>query len=115
MKLRLSDAQREVLKSLLSGYPLCEFMTFDPRQGTYRTLGEYVPAKLNYVLSVPCTIGSTTKRIGYRTFWVLFKNNLIRPSRYKGSLSPQSGITGFEITEHGLRIVRTKIARRTVK
>jgi len=66
----------------------------------FRTLGTRVPAKLNYVLT-----DTTTKRVGYKTFRFLFKNNLITPSKYKGSLSPQDGITQFYITEHGYKLL----------
>ena len=89
--MRLTKAQHEILFRISRGQPFCEFLTLDPRKMTFRTLGEFVPAKLNYVLG--------DKRVGYKTFWVLFKHNLITPSKYKGSLSPQDGITQFHITE----------------
>jgi hypothetical protein len=94
--MRLTKAQREILTAIRNGAPFCEYLTPDPDRMFFRTLGERVPAKLNYVLTV-----ETTKVVGYKTFWVLFKNNLITPSKYKGSLSPQDGITQFHITPRG--------------
>jgi hypothetical protein len=90
---KLSKVQQKVLKKMRNGEPFCEFLTFDPRRLAFRTLGQFVPAKLNYVLG--------GERVKYQTFWVLFKNNFIQPSKYKGSLSPQDGITQFSLTERG--------------
>jgi hypothetical protein len=95
--MKLSVAQFDVLMAIKNGKPFCEFMTPDPRQLAFRTLGEYVPAKLNYVLD--------GKRIRYRTFWVLFKHNFIYPSKYKAGLSPQNGIKQFHLTARGLEVV----------
>ncbi len=97
MKIRLSFAQRDVLERILGGQPFCEYLTPDPRRLAFRTLGEYVPGKLNYVLN--------GKRVGYRTFWILFKSNLIAPNKYKGGVSPQNGITQFHITRRGWEIL----------
>ena len=91
--MRLTKAQLETLLAIRDGKPFCEYMTPDRRRLFFRTLGEYVPAKLNYILD--------GKRVGYRTFWTLFKSNLISPSKYKGSPSPQDGITQFYLTERG--------------
>jgi len=94
--MRLSRLQLAVLRAVRGGAPLVEYMTPDRRRYWFRTLGAYVPAKLNYILD--------GRRIPYRTFWVLFKNNLITPSKYKGSPSPQDGLTGFHLTERGYAI-----------
>jgi len=99
--MRLTKAQREILTAIKNGAPFCEYLTPDPDRLFFRTLGDTVPhAKLNYVLT-----DGTTKRVGYKTFWVLFKNNLITPSKYRGSLSPQDGITQFHITERGYNLL----------
>jgi hypothetical protein len=96
-QMRLSKAQREVLTMIRDGKPFCEFLTPDRSRLFFRTLGSTVHAKLNYVVD--------GRRVGYKTFWVLFKHNLIQPSRYKGGLSPQNGITQFHLTERGLSMV----------
>ena len=99
--MRLSKAQREILTAIRGGAPFCEYLTPDPDRMFFRTLGERVPAKLNYVLT-----DTTTKRVGYKTFWFLFNNNLITPSKYKGSLSPQDGITQFHMTQRGYELLQ---------
>lgn len=92
--MKLSSAQRKVLHTMLKeGIPLCEFLTPDTRRLFFRTLGDTVTARLNYVLS--------DKRVSYLTFRSLFKANLIEANKYRGSLSPQSGITGYHLTPHG--------------
>jgi hypothetical protein len=91
--MRLSKSQLAILLAVRGGAPLVEYMTPDRRGLWFRTLGEYVPAKLNYILD--------GRRVSYRTFWVLFKSNLIEPSKYKGSPSPQDGLTGFHLTLRG--------------
>lgn len=99
--LKLSPAQRRILRTMLSdGKPLCEFLTPDTRRLFFRTLGDTVQARLNYVLD--------DKRVPYQTFRVLFKRNLIAPSKYRGSLSPQSGIVGYHVTEWGRRVLGFK-------
>lgn len=95
--MRLSKPQLAVLTAVRGGAPLVEYMTPDRRKLFFRTLGEYVPAKLNYILD--------GRRVSYRTFWKLFKFNLITPSKYKGSPSPQDGLTGFHLTERGYHVV----------
>jgi hypothetical protein len=99
--MRLSKAQRKVLTAIRDGAPFCEYLTPDRDRLFFRTLGDRVHAKLNYVLT-----DGTTKRIGYKTFWFLFKHNLITPSKYKGSLSPQDGITQFHITQRGYELLQ---------
>lgn len=91
--MKLSKLQLAVLRAIRGGAPLVEYMTPDRRKYWFRTLGAYVPAKLNYILD--------GRRVPYRTFWKLFKFNLITPSKYKGSPSPQDGLTGFHLTERG--------------
>jgi hypothetical protein len=100
--MKLTKAQREILTAIRGGAPFCEYLTPDHDRLFFRTLGDKVPAKLNYVLT---TEGSTL-RVGYKTFWVLFKNNLITPSKYRGSLSPQDGITQFHITQRGYELLQ---------
>jgi len=95
--MRLSRAQREVLKNLMDGKPLVEYMTPDHSQLFFRTLGDKVRAKLNFM--------QDGKRVGYRTFWVLFKHNLITQNRYKGTPSPQDALTGYKITQRGWEIL----------
>jgi hypothetical protein len=96
--MKLSKEQRRVLNAILNGEPFCEFLTPDPRQLAFRSLGEYVPGRLNYVLK--------GKRVRYQTFRFLFKNNLITPGEYQGSFSPQSGITQFFLTVRGWDILQ---------
>lgn len=103
--MRLTKAQREILTAIRNGAPFCEYLTPDRDRMFFRTLGETVHAKLNYVLT-----DGTTKRVGYKTFLVLFKNNLIQPSKYRGSLSPQDGITQFHITERGYNLLGKSFA-----
>jgi hypothetical protein len=88
--MRISKTQLETWKAIRDGKPFYEFLT----------LGEFVPARLNYVLD--------GKRVGYRTFWKLFKFNLITKSRYKGDFSPQRGITQFYLTPRGAEVCQRK-------
>jgi hypothetical protein len=39
----------------------------------FRTLGENIPARLNYII----TLDTAGKRVSYKTFLALFKRNLI--------------------------------------
>lgn len=80
---------------MLDGKPFCEFLTFDNRRLVFRTLGNSVPARLNYVLD--------GKRVAYRTFRSLFKANMIKPGKYKGDNDPGDGITQFYLTELGYK------------
>lgn len=99
--MNLSPAQRRTLRAMLdNGKPLCEFLTPDTRRLFFRTLGDTVTARLNYVLD--------DQRVPYRTFRALFKANLIEPSKYRGSLSPQSGIVGYRVTELGRKTLGLK-------
>lgn len=95
---KVSKAQREVLTRMKQGEPFCEYLTPERSGLFFRTLGDTVHAKLNYILG--------GKRVGYKTFWFLFKNNLIQPSRYKATPSPQDGITQFHLTQRGVEIER---------
>jgi|SRR5271166_1442006 len=98
--MKLTKAQLELLLAIRGGKPFTEYLTPDRDRLFFRTLGNVVRAKLNYIVD--------GKRVGYRTFWVLFKYNLISPSRYKGSPSPQDGITQFYLTERGYLACQNK-------
>jgi hypothetical protein len=107
MKLRLSKTQREVLTAICKAEPFCEYLTPDRSRLFFRTLGPCVRARLNYILA--------GKRVRYETFWFLFKHNLIRPGRYKGSPSPQDGITQFYPTVRGQELFDTLFAKKEEK
>jgi hypothetical protein len=91
--MRLTKPQLEILLAVRGGSPLVEYITPDRRSLWFHTLGEYVPAKLNYILD--------GRRVSYKTFRTLFKLNLVTPSKYKGSPSPQDGLVGFHLTQRG--------------
>jgi hypothetical protein len=88
--MKLTKTQKHVLKKLSEGEDLCEYLTLD---SPYRSLGNRVTAKLNYIMD--------GKRLSYDTFRALFNKNLITQKLYRGSPSPQDGITGWKLTELG--------------
>jgi hypothetical protein len=101
----LTKAQQQVLFNISIGFPFCEYLTPERTSRFFRTLGENIPARLNYII----TLDTAGKRVSYKTFLALFKRNLIAPSKYKESPSPQDGITQFYLTELGRQEVNRKV------